>query len=372
MRLSGDLAFGREVFGAVRRGMDWIIEQRDADPTGLLPITYVSDNEHTEGRLAGDNFWAVAGVESAVDLARRLGETALATRWAAELTALRASLRTALDAATARTSGGAVPPALDRPGGQDFGNFALTYPTGAVPARLAGGRRDAAAGAGGLQRGARDLPLRGPRAPPRAAQLPRLGDPARARRPALGRQGPLRRARARHDDARRLGARQRAPRRSNLTPNGWWAAELVTLVRNMLVREEGDGLVLLSAIPPRWLRPGAKPTVVESAPTGFGPVSVTLRPLRGGAELRWRAPKGVALRWPVPIWVRDVRGARLSADRRSIVLPASGSGRLRVRWTLRSTASPEPAYARAVSVLRNKYGDGDGAGGGGGSLPGDA
>src|SRR5207247_7875383 len=39
-------------------------------------------------------------------------------------------------------------------------------------------------------------------------------------------------------------------------PHGWWAAEYVTLVRNMLVCEQRNGLVLMSALSPSWLAPG--------------------------------------------------------------------------------------------------------------------
>jgi hypothetical protein len=368
VRLSGDEAFGREVLPAVRRAMDWLIDQRERDPAGLMPETYVSDNEHTEGRLAGDNFWAVAGVEEAVALARRLGEDALAQRWNTELAGLRASLSAALEAATARTAGGAVPPALDRPGGQDFGNFALTYPTGAVPAASPAVAATLARARAASREGLATYTFEGRmllHAPlsfrvfetelargDQRAVVQGLYDVLAHATPTLGGWE--------LGNGRRVGM--------NLSPNGWWAAELVTLVRNMLVREEGDGLVLLSAIPPAWLR-GRRPLTVRRAPTLAGPVSLTLKPRPGGAELRWSAPPGTPLRWPVPAWVTGVRGARLSADRRSIVLPP-GSGRLVVRWTARP-ARGEPSYGGAVVALRAKYGDGAG-GGGGSTLPGDA
>jgi hypothetical protein len=366
--LSGDEAFGREIFPAVRRAMDWLIDQRDADPAGLMPDTYVSDNEHTAGRLAGDNFWAVAGVERAVALARRLGEDDLAVRWQAELAELRASLGAALDGATARTDGGAVPPALDRPGGEDFGNLALTYPTNALPAASATVAATLRRARASFREGLMTYSFGGRRllhAPLSfrvwETQLAR-GDQAAVVRglyDALA-HGTSTLGGWELGNGRRVGM--------NMTPNGWWAAELVTLLRNMLVREEGDELVLLSAVPPAWLR-GSRPLSVRGAPTLAGPVSFTLTPRPGGAELRWSAPPGTRVRWPVPVWVSGVRGAPLTADRRSIAL-ASSSGRMTVRWTLRGGGA-EPAYTRSVAVLRAKYGD-DAGGRGGETLPGDA
>jgi hypothetical protein len=60
------------------------------------------------------------------------------------------------------------------------------------------------------------------------------------------------------------------------------AGELVIMVRNCFVREEGDRLILCSGIGERWLREG-DPVVFGPAPTCFGPVSITLRPLSDGS-----------------------------------------------------------------------------------------
>ena len=58
----------------------------------------------------------------------------------------------------------------------------------------------------------------------------------------------------------------------------WAAAEWVLMVRNCFVREEGDRLILCAGIGERWLQEGG-PVVFGPAPTCFGPVSITLRPL---------------------------------------------------------------------------------------------
>lgn len=55
-------------------------------------------------------------------------------------------------------------------------------------------------------------------------------------------------------------------------PHGWMCAAYISLVRNMLVRESGADLVLLSGVPKHWLKPGVR-IMVRDFPTEFGTVS---------------------------------------------------------------------------------------------------
>jgi hypothetical protein len=138
----------------------------------------------------------------------------------------------------------------------------------------------------------------------------------------------------------------------NMTPHGWFAAEYVSLLRNMLVRERPDGIALMSALSPAWLKPG-KAVSVDGVPTTYGKVSFTLRPNDGGARLEWHAdvPEGTSIHWPLPDFATDVKAGNLEKDGRTILLP-SRSGTLDMRWTLhRSSAS----YAREVQQLRAAY-----------------
>jgi hypothetical protein len=56
-------------------------------------------------------------------------------------------------------------------------------------------------------------------------------------------------------------------------PHNWASAELIRLVRHLLVFERGDRLELLPGAPEAWLRPGAS-IRVERSPTRFGPVTL--------------------------------------------------------------------------------------------------
>jgi hypothetical protein len=138
----------------------------------------------------------------------------------------------------------------------------------------------------------------------------------------------------------------------NMTPHGWFAAEYVSLLRNMLVREADDGIDLMSALSPAWLKPGESVSV-HDAPTTFGKVSFTLRPTDDGARLEWHAdvPDGTPIRWPLPDFADDIKADRLEKGGRSILLPGR-SGTLSVKWKLDRYGA---SYSREVQQLRAAY-----------------
>ena len=59
-------------------------------------------------------------------------------------------------------------------------------------------------------------------------------------------------------------------------PHGWTAAYYILLLRNMLMREEQESLILLPCVPPTWIGAGRE-VAVENAPTYFGPISWSLK-----------------------------------------------------------------------------------------------
>ena len=56
--------------------------------------------------------------------------------------------------------------------------------------------------------------------------------------------------------------------------HGWAAADVLTFVRNLLVREAFDGLALCSMVPEAWLGQGIE---VHDAPTHHGRLSYAVR-----------------------------------------------------------------------------------------------
>lgn len=78
-------------------------------------------------------------------------------------------------------------------------------------------------------------------------------------------------------------------------PHNWTSAELVNLIRDIFVREEGGAIVLGTGVPDKWLVPGAR-FGVENMPTDFGPVSYTATVGGEGAvRLDYRGPDNYRL-----------------------------------------------------------------------------
>jgi hypothetical protein len=146
----------------------------------------------------------------------------------------------------------------------------------------------------------------------------------------------------------------------NLSPHGWFAAEYRTLLRTMLVREEGDQLHLLSAVSPAWIGAGKRITV-RQAPSNFGTVAFTLeQPSADEAILHLnpvftRPPQKIVVHLP---WFVDLKSA--TADGKTIyavngALAVSPQTRnINIRWTLKPDG-PRLSYDRAVADYKAEY-----------------
>ena len=349
VRLTGDTAFADAWLPAVGRAMDWLAQARASDPLHLVPPSNPGDDELVAGHLPGDDFWAVAGADAAAGLAGAAGRPDLAAAWRAQRDDLRATIVAAL-----RRHGGAIPPALDTAGGHDWGNLwaAWPYPVLApgdpqVTATLRGVRSRFAEGIATYGRslhgylGFRVFQTELARGEQRAAVAGLYSSLAH-----LTSTG----------GCFELGTRPFGTRRiaDDLAPHAWCSAELVALIRNMLVRERGAGLQLLGALSPAWLG-GGRRVAISAAPTARGPVSAALTSTRRGARLTWSGPAGVPLWWTVPAAARSVRvGGR--AVHGLVALPGA-SGSLTIRWRLppRSALSLA-ATRRALAAAYRRHG----------------
>ena len=344
--LTGDVGFARAQLSLAGRAATWL--ERQFAREGLMPSGDPADNEFVAGRLAGDNFWAVAGIDAAVRLARVARRADLLARWEPIAARVRADVTRATRAAAAG-AGGAVPPALDRPGGRDWGNWWAAYPGGPldpgdpiVGATIRRARADFREGiatyAGGLHdySGFRLFETELERGEQAAVVAGLYGELAHS----TGTLGGF------ETDIRPGGDRSTA---SNLTPHGTYSGELVTLIRNMLVRGDPIRIVLLGAVPGRWLAPG-EVISVRPAPTPRGQVSFVLRSRAGGATLSWSAPAGTLVVWPVPYAATAFRASAGRVEHGVLRLPRP-TGSLRVRWTLHTG----PTLAGTVARLRRRY-----------------
>jgi hypothetical protein len=280
------------------------------------------------------------------------GNGKLAGDWAQEA----ADYQSTLDSQIRRSPGpgGSIPPAVDAAGGQDWGNLWPVYPTGVygaaddlVRATMKRARSRFAEGVATYNDGRNlhdYLGFRVFQTDLAAGAQQRVVD---------GLYAELAHTTATHAGFE-TGVRVYGSRAvdDNMTPHGWYAAEFAMLVRNMLVRERGDGIALMSALSPAWLKPG-EAVAIHDAPTAYGPLSFTLRIRDEGARLEWHAdvPDGTALRWPLPDWAHDVKAAGLQKDGQTILLPAR-TGTLDVRWRL---DRPSVSYDRTVDELKAAY-----------------
>jgi hypothetical protein len=351
---TGNTGFARTVLPSVERAMTWFAAARRADPLGLLPaVTDPNDNELLPGHLAGDNFWAHAGVRGAIELARRVGRQDLVNRWNAELAAFQASLKVALATAT-KATGGWIPPALDVRGGQDWGNLWSAYPLGVLspdsPEVAATQTHARTKFREGIATYA-DTTLLHHYLSFRVFQTSLLRGEQRA--VVRGFYDALAHTTSTHagfeTNIAPFGNREVEDATS---PHGWYSAEYVALLRNMLVREQGRDVLITSAIPTAWLRP-EQTTSVTGARTYAGPVSFTLQTRDGGATVSWRSrlAAGARLRMAVPDGAGSIRAKGLSADRRTILLPGA-SGSVDITWKLRG---PVVTYQSAVAELQQSY-----------------
>jgi hypothetical protein len=355
---TGDGTFARAMLPRLDRAVAWLHGARLADPLGIVPESDPRDNELVAGHLAGDDFWAVAGLAAIAEAARMLGEEERAARWGLERDALAAAVRARVSAAAAR-NGGAIPSVLDHSGGRDWGNLWAAWPAPVfdpsspiVTATLTRARHDFREGLatyGEFHNLHHYLGFR-------VFQTELLRD--EQGRVVQGLYDSLAHTTATYGGFE-TGVRPYARRSvdDNLAPHGWFAAELVALVRNMLVRERDGGIELLSAVPGRWLAPG-RATIVRDAPTKYGAVDVSLRPVRGGAVLRWDAgggPAGTPLWWRVPAGARDVRVATLALPLAAGALRLPGrAGELRIAWRLPRRT---PSFDGVTAALQKAYRD---------------
>jgi hypothetical protein len=353
-RRSGDAAWARAQLPAVAAAEAWIARSRAADRYSLLPAGNPRDNEFVAGHLFGDDFWAVAGLDAAAALARVAGEPGSAAAWQAQADDLRAAVRRQVQRVRGRF-GGAIPPAVDAAGGFDWGNLWAAWPDAvlapadpAVSATLRRVRSRFAEGIatfGGARPNLHDY--LGFRVFETELERGQQADVVAGLYSTLA-----------HTTATNTGFETAEPYASraadvNLAPHGWFAAEYVELVRNMLVREDGSALDLMSALPPGWLAPG-RHVGVTHAPTLYGPVDVSIDSRSGGATLRWSAPlpAGVTLRWAVPATATAVRVDGRAVRGRWVTL-APGAGRARIGWRLRSGRTP--SFAATAQALARAY-----------------
>jgi hypothetical protein len=369
-RITHDKAFAAAVYPRIQRAVGWLEKALANDPMGLVPATDVRDNEYIPGHLTGYNFLALDGLQAAERIAHDLGHADDEAHDKAIEAGLRSSLMQQLGKITART-GGYIPPALDGDlGGTDWGNLLSLTPEEQLPAwdpRVTATLRYTQ---DRYQEG-----LITYRQPDQGTYLHHYltikntltelirGEQEQAIRELY--------AVLLHTSSTNAGweysIRPWGDRdfSGNLSPHGWFAADFRNLLRNMMLREDGQELHLLSAVSPDWIGAG-KDIHVARAVTYFGGYGFDLAmPSATSAVLTLNpaydpgtAPGKVVIHLP---WFMQVTSIRV--DGASVAVPVSGrldlssdAHRVELQWTKRPLAEDAPvSYDDAVTRYKAEY-----------------
>ena len=360
--ITHDRAFAEWALPQIARAVDWLKQARAADPLHIIPASDVRDNEFIPGHLTGYNFLALSGLKLAVEMALETGHADLAQNWQAEYDDFRQAFLKVLDE-RASENNGYIPPALDgQKGGYDWGNLLSVVPEPTLdphdPRVTATLKAMQAKYAEGIMTYANGEFLHHYLTIKNTMTETIRGDQEQALEEFY--------ALLVHTSSTNAGFEFKIyPWGSrnfedNLSPHGWFAAEYRTLLRTMLVREEGNQLHLLSVVSPAWIGAGKRITV-RQAPSNFGAVAFTLdQPSAEEAVLHLnpdftRPPQTIVVHLP---WFVELKSA--TADGKAIraaggALAVSPETRkVDIRWTLKPNG-PRLSYDRAVADYKAEY-----------------
>jgi hypothetical protein len=368
-RRTRDLHFAEEFYPRVARAVAWLVKARAADPLHIMPRSDVRDNEYVAAHLTGYNFLALDGLQSAIELAAATGHSADAEAFRREYADYRATFLRLLDAAASK-DGGYIPPALDARNwqGTDWGNLLSVTPEPVldphdprvtktledVQARYQEGIATYAEPDDGeflhhyltIKNTLTEL-VRGDEKDQEQAIREFYAELLHTSSTHTGFEYAI----------RPWGSRDFE---GNLAPHGWFAADYRNLLRNMMVREEGDTLHLLSAVSPEWIGAG-KRIEVARAPTLFGSLDFSLEmPDDASAVLRLKPsfqqpPSRIVLHLPWFMAIDSVSadGRALSADGAKVSLPAQAR-EIRISWHRRPDAAAM-SYDKTVESYKAEY-----------------
>jgi len=361
-RITHDKAFAEWAIPQIDRAVDWLKTARANDPLHIMPSSDVRDNEYVPGHLTGYNFLALSGLKLAVEMANETGHTEQAKNWQAEADDYRAAFMKILGQ-RASENGGYIPPALDgQKEGYDWGNLLAVVPEPTLepsdPRVTETLKRTQAKYKEGIMTYANGEFLHHYLTIKNTMTEVIRGDQEQALKEFY--------ALLLHTSSTHAGFEfAMLPWgdrnfEDNLAPHGWFAAEYRTLLRTMLVREEGDDLHLLSVVSPEWVGAG-KAIAVKQAPTYFGQLAYSLeQPSATEAVLKiesnfTRAPKNlvVHLPWFMELKAATADGKSVQAKNGALTLPA-GTHEVKLNWAW-SRNAPQMSFARAVEDYKSEY-----------------
>ncbi len=365
-RITHDKAFAEWAIPQIDRAVQWLKQARAADPLHIMPASDVRDNEFVPGHLTGYNFLALSGLSLAIPMAQQTGHPDFASAWQAEYNDYRQAFLKVLDQRT-KEENGYIPPALDgQKGGFDWGNLLAVVPEPTLSSRdprvAATLKATQAKYAEGIMTYANGEFLHHYLTIKNTMTETIRGDQEQATKELY--------ALLLHTSSTHAGFEFAILPwgdrnfQDNLAPHGWFAAEYRTLLRTMLVREDGNQLHLLSVISPDWIGQG-KTISVTQAPTYFGSVAFQLtQPTANEADLTLTtnfdphstdAPSAIVvhLPWFMQIQSAEANGHSIHATDGQLILPADTKA-VRLHWSMRADA-PTMSYQKTVDDYKAEY-----------------
>jgi hypothetical protein len=361
-RITHDKAFAEWALPQIGRAVDWLKRARAADPLHIMPLSNVRDNEYVPGHLTGYNFLALSGLKLAIEMASETGHANLAQSWQAEYDDFNQAFFKVLEE-RANANNGYIPPALDgQKEGYDWGNMLAVVPEPTLdphdPRVTATLKATQAKYAEGIMTYANGEFLHHYLTIKNTMTEVIRGDQEQALHEFY--------ALLLHTSSTNAGFEYKIYPwgnrnfEDNLSPHGWFAAEYRTLLRTMLVREDGNQLHLLSVISPAWIGAG-KSISVRQAPSNFGAVAFTLdQPSANETVLHlnpaFTAPPQqivVHLPWFVDLKSATADGKDLQASNGALSV-SPGTKEVHIYWALKPNA-PDMSYDRAVKDYKAEY-----------------
>jgi hypothetical protein len=400
--LTRDEPFLREIYPGVKAAAEWLKQITRKDPLGLLPPATINDDAMLANvRQTGQSLWFLIGLKSAIRMAEATGQSKDVEAFKAEYERYWNTFEKHLSNQLAKT-GGSIPPALERTvDGNRWDDLLLLYPEPLfepfdprVTATIRDSRegyvegilnytRQAAIG----KKGQKNWPSTNPTGLTTIEgdqyvfdntrllhywQTPNNAQNALVRGASEDQQWAVKDLYALLLHTSSTHAPQeystvpwstRDHSDQNLLPDGAASAKTIELMRNMIIREYKNDLVLFSALSPDWLQPG-KTIQAINAPTNFGPLSLVLRAnsnfdswnleVKLSNQFR-QAPERVVIRIP---WFYEAHHAEADGHRveltddQLILSPTTRevkiSGRIK-------PGTPEMSFNRTVEDYKKEY-----------------
>jgi hypothetical protein len=369
-RMTHDKVFASSVYPRIQRAVAWLEKATAADPLHIVPATDVRDNEYIAGHLTGYNFLALDGLEAAVRMAHDLGYADDERSFTEVEQELRGNFMKRLNVVTAQT-GGYIPPALDgSTGGTDWGNLLSLTPEQQLapfdPRVTATLKATQARYEEGLI--VYRQPDQGTYLHHYLTVKNTLTELIRGEQEQAIREFY---AELLHTSSTNTGweysIRPWGDRdfSGNLSPHGWFGAEFRNLLRNMMVREEGSTLHLLSAVSPEWIGAG-KAIRVQRAATYFGQYGFDLEmPTEGSATMTLHpdfdaafAPKKILLHvpWFMHLTSVSVDGRQVEPSADGVLSLAAEDRVVDLKWARQPLPTDmASSYDDAVSRYKREY-----------------